>query len=208
MNKNIFLTTVCLISVLFSCNIEGALDEKTTLSKQVKEDSKDVIIIEGSNTATEDSDEHCATTNLMAGQHHTAGIVTIDIAGNDLIITYQTNSDWTIDATHLHITNCEEDGFPLTGSNNPKIGNFEFSSTHEEGITEVTYRFDLDDFNINDTICFAAHAEVSGPSEETAWAEGEGFGGKSWAMFVEANLTDCDDDSSDDDDDDGGNTSY
>ncbi|GAA4935648.1 hypothetical protein GCM10023314_04970 [Algibacter agarivorans] len=203
MKKSTFLIAVCLISTLFSCNVENVVNENSILSKQIKNKSKGVTITEGSNTSTEDSNEHCKTVNLIAGQHYTAGIVNIDIDGNNLIITYQTNSDWTIDATHLHITNCEEDGFPLTGSNNPKIGNFEYSSSHDEDVTEVTYVFDLNEININGELCFAAHAEVSGPSEETAWAQGEDFGGKSWAMFVEANLTDCDED-----DDDGGNTPF
>ncbi|WP_142784759.1 hypothetical protein [Changchengzhania lutea] len=198
MNKNIFLITVCLISTLFSCNVEGVLEDQSIASTKVNNKNKDVTIIESDNTSTEYSDEHCKTIDLIAGQHHIAGTVTIDIEGGNMIITYQINLDWTIDATHLHITNCEADGFPVTGANNPKIGNFDYSSTHEEGVTEVTYIFNLNDFNIDDAFCFAAHAEVSGPSEETAWAEGEDFGGKSWAMFVEANLTDCEDEGDDD----------
>jgi hypothetical protein len=181
--------------------VENSLNESSfTSSKTINKKSNDVVIIEGENPSTEDSEMHCVSVNLLAGQYFTAGIVTVDINANNLIIAYQTNSDWTIDATHLHITNCEDEGFPLTGSSNPKIGNFEYSSTHEEGVTQVIYIFDLTEININDKLCFAAHAEVSGPSQETAWAEGEDFGGKSWAMFVEANLINCYDN-----DDDGEN---
>ncbi len=197
MNKNIFLITICLISTLLSCNVESVSNELTATSKKANDKNKDVISVEGDDISNKDSNEHCKTVNLIAGQNHLAGVVTIDIEGDNLIITYQTNSDWTIDATHLHVTNCEDDNFPLTKSNNPKIGAFEYSSTHEDGVTEVTYIFDMNEINVGDELCFAAHAEVSGLSEETAWAEGEDFGGKSWAMFVKVDLTDCDEDDGD-----------
>lgn len=116
----------------------------------------------------------------------------MDIEGDNLIITYTSNSDWVIDTTHLHIANCEKDGFSTTGSNNPKIGNFEYSNTHEDAVTEVTYIINLND--VIDEFCFAAHAEVNGLTSETAWAEGAGFGGNSWAVYVEADLSDCEDD--------------
>tara|TARA_R110002049_G_scaffold55756_2_gene154370 strand:+ start:1028 stop:1636 length:609 start_codon:yes stop_codon:yes gene_type:complete len=194
MKKSIFLIALCLISTLLSCNVENVLNDQSVTSKKANGKKKEATIIEGDNISTENPNEHCKTVNLIAGQNEIAGVVTIDIDGDNLIITYLTNSDWTIKATHLHITNCVEDSFPLTGSNNPKIGNFDYSSTHKDGVTEVTYIFDLNKININEEFCFAAHAEVNGPSQETAWAEGEDFGGKSWAMFVEANLIDCDGD--------------
>jgi len=58
MKKNIFLIVVCLISALFSCNVERVLDEQSFTSKKATNDnSNDVVIIEGENEATEDSDE-------------------------------------------------------------------------------------------------------------------------------------------------------
>ena len=111
--------------------------------------------------------------------------------GENLIITYTTNGDWTIDATHLSIGGCDDGSIPTTGSGNPKIGKFEYHSTHSDGVNQVTYTISLD--TILDEYCFAAHAEVTGPTGgETAWAEGTEFPGNSWAMFVEANLSDCD----------------
>ena len=45
---------------------------------------------------------------------------------------------------------------------------------------------------LDEYYCFAAHAEVTGPTGgETAWAEGTGFDGNNWAMYVEAELSDC-----------------
>ncbi len=136
-------------------------------------------------------DEPCMTTNLIAGQHHVAGIVSVDSDGVNLIITYNVSKDWTIDATHLSIGDCNSQDIPTTGSGNPKIGHFEHSTNHSTGVTEVVYYLDLS--VLDESYCFAAHAEVSGPDgEETAWAEGTSFEGNSWAMYVEAYLSDCD----------------
>ena len=87
---------------------------------------------------------------------------------------------------------------PTNGSGNPMIGHFEHSESHSEGTTEVVYLIDLD--ALEEYFCFAAHAEVSGPSEETAWAQGEDFDGNSWAMYVEVDFTLCEDAGGDDDD--------
>ncbi len=143
------------------------------------------------NTSRESIEDPCMTTNLIAGQHHIAGTVTVDTDEEDLIITYRTNEDWTIRATHMSIGNCEDQSIPTTGSGNPKVGKFEHHTTHNDGINEVIYRISKD--AIDENYCFAAHAEVVGPTGgETAWAEGTPFDGNNWAMFVEALLSDCD----------------
>jgi hypothetical protein len=195
MKKFTLLTLLCSVTILFNCNVENIQEQlQETSAKKEKLNNENVVITESENTTSQDTDEHCKTVNLIAGQNHIAGTVTIDVEGDKLIVTYTTNSDWILDATHLHITSCEEDGFPTTGSNNPKIGHFEYSSTHSDGVTEVIYEININD--VTEEFCFAAHAEVSGPTSETAWAEGEDFGGNSWAMYVEANLTECDEDDS------------
>jgi len=192
MKKTTILLILSLVLIFVSCNIEGVENETSIFQKKGEAKNDNIAIIEGDNTTSNDFAEHCKTVNLTAGQNHIAGTVTMDIEGDNLIITYTTNSDWVIDATHLHLTNCEKDGFPTTVSNNPKIGNFEYSSTHEDAVTEVIYIINLND--VTDEFCFAAHAEVNGSTSETAWAEGGGFGGNSWAMYVEADLFDCEDD--------------
>jgi len=195
MKKTTILIIVFFTFTFFSCDIESLESvEKIESTKSLeKKQEADFIVTESNVSNLEDSEEHCKTVNLIAGQNNVAGTVTVDVEGNNLIITYTTNDDWTIDATHLSVTNCEEGGFPSTNSGNPKIGKFEYSSTHEDGITQVTYTIPLDDIEIFNQFCFAAHAEVSGPTQETAWAEGSDFGGNSWAMFVEATLSECND---------------
>ena len=184
---------------LFSCNIENVENNESLINNESlakKKESKDFTVTHTNDNTLEDSEEHCKTVNLIAGQNHIAGTVTVDVEGDNLIITYTTNDDWTLDATHLSITNCEEGSFPSTNSGNPKIGKFEYSSTHDTSVNQVIYTIPLDD--VTEEFCFAAHAEVSGETGETAWAEGSDFGGNSWAMFVEATLSECDTD------DDGG----
>jgi hypothetical protein len=133
---------------------------------------------------------YCLTTNLIAGQNHIAGTLSVHTEGDVLIITYSTNEDWVINATHLSIGNCDEQWVPTTGSGNPKVGKFEHSSEHSEGINEVTYTLNVG--VIDYEFCLAAHAEVSGPTgNETAWAEGPSFEGNSWAMYVEGLMGGC-----------------
>lgn len=156
-----------------------------------------------SNLPDTDNDEHCVYTNLIAGQHHTAGSVTIDVEGNNLIVTFTVTGDWTIGTTHLSIGLCDSDWVPTTGSGNPQIGHFEFTEPYSETQNEVVYIIPITD--IGDNYCFAAHAEVDGPTGgETAWAEGTEFSGNSWAMYSEFDLSSCS--SGDDDDDDNGPT--
>ncbi len=104
--------------------------------------------------------------------------------------------DGAIDLTHLSIGDCEQ-SIPTTGSGNPKVGKFEHTEPHSADTNKVIYMIDLEamiaEHDIEDLYCFAAHAEVTGPdSEETAWAEGTGFDGNNWAMYVEALLSECD----------------
>nr|WP_321232918.1 hypothetical protein [uncultured Psychroserpens sp.] len=147
-----------------------------------------------------DSDEPCFTTTLMAGQHHVAGSVTVDVDGDYLIITYVSNGEWIIGTTHLSIGNCDEDWAPLTGSGNPQVGQFEYTEPISVEPYEVVYMISLE--GLDDNYCFAAHAEVDGPTGgETAWAEGTEFSANGWAMYVESTLTECEED-------DGNNTPF
>lgn len=192
--KKITLQIFALASLLiFSC-VPEQIDDDTldlTLNPNFRVTGTTIKDIAQYNRNTEG--DHCFSTNLIAGQHHIAGTVTVDLEGSDLIITYTTNEDWTIGATHLSIGNCADQTIPTTGSGNPKVGRFEHSTTHSNGTNQVTYI--LDASVLDDNYCFAAHAEVSGPTGgETAWAEGEDFEGNNWAMYVSALLSDCETD--------------
>jgi hypothetical protein len=193
MKKITVLISALLLISFFSCNTESINDEKITQDPNFRVFEAKVKKKGSISSLRMSLDEPCMSTNLIAGQNYIAGTVTVDTDGENLIITYTTNEEWTIDATHLSIGDCGEQSIPTTGSGNPKVGKFAHSTTHSEGVNEVTYLIDLSVANEEGDFCFAAHAEVTGPEgEETAWAEGTPFDGKSWAMYVEANTSDCD----------------
>ncbi|MBR9913414.1 MAG: hypothetical protein GYB32_01095 [Algicola sp.] len=204
--KKIYLPiSLMFLCLCFSCTNESLNDDLLESNrKQPKFDAS--AVTETVITTSEDDDEHCVETNLMAGQHHVAGTVTVDIDGDNLVITYSSNGDWTIGTTHLSIGNCDEEWAPLTGSGNPQIGQFEYTEPDSVTPYEVVYIISLAE--LDDNYCFAAHAEVEGPTGgETAWAEGEQFSGRGWAMYVDALLSECED-QDDDDDNNGGGTPY
>ena len=179
-----FTLIICvIIAMLFtSCHTEK-------LEESARGKSHTSVIIP-TNYDLEELGEECISVNLIAGQHHDAGSVTVYNDGENLIIVYSSNDDWTIDLTHLSVGNCNEDWVPLTGSGNPQIGQFQYTEPVSISEHEVIYVISLED--LNDHICFTAHAEVEGPTGgETAWAEGPSFDGNNWAMYVEALLSDC-----------------
>jgi len=202
--KKISIPIVLLLTLLFlACNNENLESDEVLQSKDLNFRVFESTV--NHNFAARVSyDEPCMTTNLIAGQNHIAGTVSVDVSydnedfpeGN-LIITYNTNDDWTIGLTHLSLGECLVD-IPTNGGGNPKVGKFEHTEPHFAGTNQVEYYVSLDALLIEgeeeylEEYCFAAHAEVNGPTgEETAWAEGIGFDGNSWAMYVEAFLADC-----------------
>ena len=192
MKKLTTLLSAFVLCVLFGCTSEQLDDQYARKGK-----IKNIPVELPDETSDTDNGEHCVYTPLIAGQHHTAGSVTIDLVGNNLIVTYSTNGEWTIGTTHLSLGVCNDDWVPITGSGNPQIGHFEFTEPFSESPHEVVYVIPITE--IGDNYCFAAHAEVEGPDGgETAWAEGAEFSGNSWAMFSAFNLSNCN--SSDDGD--------
>ena len=188
MKKLTLLVSVFAALILLNCSTEEVVNENLTVDK---DPNFRVIESNPNNASRESYDEPCTVINLIAGQNIIVGTVSIDVNEEDLILTYTTIDGWEIKATHMSIGDCDEQTFPTTGSGNPKIGKFEHSTTHDENVTEVIYLIDKE--AISDIYCFAAHAVVEKDgNNETAWAEGIDFGGNSWAMYVEAQLSDCD----------------
>ena len=171
--------------MIFSCEVDSIQPEQSSRETLFKVYDAKVDF-----NITRDEATQCLNVALIAGQHHDAGFVTAETDGEFLVITYVAGPDWTIGATHLSLGDCNEQWVPTTGSGNPKVGKFEHSTEHSEGVNEVTYTFPISE--LTEDFCFAAHAEVSGPTGgETAWAEGDSFDGNNWAMYVDALLTGC-----------------
>ena len=117
------------------------------------------------------------------------GNVTVSDDGSSLDVTYQTFGGWLLTETNVAVGQSVED-IPQTGSGNPKIGHFDYSSEHDpaDEVTTVTHTIPLD--GMTGTVVIAAHAVVYKPGcipqEETAWAAGCSkleFDGKSWATY-------------------------
>ena len=134
--------------------------------------------------------EPCKSTDLIAGQNIVAGTVDVYLDGSNISIVYTTNGGWSMEETHMSIGNCTGD-IPTTGSGNPKVGHFEYSANHSAGTTVVTYTTDASTLPLE--TCFAAHAVVTNNSgqNETAWGAGIGFPGRSWATYVELDMSSC-----------------
>jgi hypothetical protein len=199
------------LGIIFSCNSEPIKDDSIQenyfrVTEFKKEQNNLNIYIDV---------EFCFNVDLIAGQHTTIGSLGVTISDKDLILTYTTISDWTIGTTHISIGDCKDQWVPITRSGNPKIGKFEHTEPHSAAVNRVVYHISLDALpEGSDLYCFAAHAEVNGPDgEETAWAGGDDdeggafrgrdlvnngytvkdFSGRSWATYVEALLSVCDD---------------
>lgn len=136
----------------------------------------------------------CTEINLIAGQNYDAGSVIVTEDETYLFITYTTEGNWQIDATHMFAGVCED--IPQTRSGNPQVGVFDYSTEHTAGVTEVVYAIEKEFFD--ECFCVAAHAEVSLTDDagnviqqETAWGEGPQFEGNSWAMYHEFCQSGC-----------------
>lgn len=138
-------------------------------------------------------------TNLMAGQSINVGTVNVTQTEGDLCVEFViTDPEWYITETHLAIAT-DPDLLPQTGSGNPQVGQFPYS---DSGLHTQSSLFCIDyvaaGYAANTELFLAAHAVVvregnSGQvvQSETAWGEGTGFSGRSWAMYFNHTLSEC-----------------
>ena len=145
--------------------------------------------------------EPVTTVDLVAGQNAVVGRCIVEVVEENfravpiehLTVEYSTQGGpWWIAETHLYHDpelNCPD--APQTRSGNPKIGRFPLATEHTTppGVKSV------EETVPGDTQCIAAQAVVVTiitddegvrvvDREETAWCEGDPFGGANWAMFL------------------------
>ena len=200
MKKSTFLFLLFTATIILGCNTESIEDNTLTNQEPIFSVTENTINFQLRSTSS------CATADLMAGQDMKAGTVTAEIENDNLVITYSTDTGWTIDLTHLSVGDCSLQTIPQTGSGNPKVGKFEHTEPHEVTTNSVVYKISLDYLNLGSTFCFAAHAEVtSSTGGETAWARNQptepdqdpqeyikNFDGNSWATYVEVSTCNTD----------------
>ncbi len=131
------------------------------------------------------------TVDLIAGQHIDVGDIKICNNGESLFIKFNTTAGWYMTETHLAVETTVDD-IPQTKKGNPIPGKFSYKVTHNPVVGQYTYKIDLESagFAQGDEIFVAAHADVQRIEEgsviqqETAWGEGELFGGRNWATYT------------------------
>jgi hypothetical protein len=120
------------------------------------------------------------STDLIAGQDESAGVVTVSDDGTDLTVTFTGGGGWTLGETNLYVgTDLPEKAAP---------GKFPYEG---EGDTQHTISLG-DDLGVGcgDILYILAHAVVYRDSQsETAWADTYGipFSGRGggWAMYFQ-----------------------
>ncbi|MBW2937996.1 hypothetical protein KXJ69_07755 [Aureisphaera sp. CAU 1614] len=121
---------------------------------------------------------------LLAGQHIESGTISAVLVEGVIEVTYNTNSDWEIEETHLFVGDLSD--LPTNGGGNPKIGRFPYKGNHASGTSTVTYS--TIELQQGECVYVAAHAVVTNVNTgqtETAWGNGVPIGGNSWAMMFE-----------------------
>lgn len=127
--------------------------------------------------------------NLVAGQNLNVGsvIATFNDGGDELTIAYSiVPPGLGMISTNLDIQ-ADPANFPMTGSGNPKPGQFAYGSALNAAITweQVVDLHSIQGWTEGDTVFVAAKADVDVGSsgQEGAWGEGEEFPGDNWAMY-------------------------
>lgn len=170
-----------------------------------KQDDTEIMNISANNAPAQkamlnDTVQLCGTPTvvmLTAGQHIDAGTVTVGNDANYLYVTYFATNGYLIQETHLYIGN--KSGVPVNKSGNPQIGHFPYGESFATPVGEVTYQFNLADFE--DCFIVAAHAVVikyDGDvlvDQQAAWGAGTRFVAKgNWAMYFDYCKQTCTDD--------------
>jgi hypothetical protein len=118
------------------------------------------------------------------------GDVTVWNMGDMINIKYETDGEWCITKTFLHVAT-SLDMIPQTKKGNPKPGHFDYKNIHD-CIQIFTTMIPLE-YDLCTELVIAAQAEVkktihdtnkSKVKTEKAWAAGESFPGKDWAMYL------------------------
>lgn len=134
---------------------------------------------------------------LTAGQHIDAGTVTVGNDADYLYVTYTATNGYLLNETHLYVGT--RSGVPVNKKGNPQIGHFPYGETFTTPVSEVTYQFNLADFE--ECFIVAAHAVVTKydgatiVDQQTAWGAGTQFiTSGSWAMYFNYCKQECTED--------------
>jgi hypothetical protein len=134
---------------------------------------------------------------LYAGKTIESGIVAVwNDENQTLYVQYNTTSPWLMTETHL-ATGLSLADIPQTRGGNPKIGRFPYQRSYEPPVMEDIYM--IEGYSFGQEPVIAAHAVVVQLDEEggeisaneTGWGDGDGFPGRSWAMYFSHTMQEC-----------------
>jgi len=147
-------------------------------------------------------------TNLIAGRGIAAGTVDISHDHETLQITIATEG-WAIIRSQVHIAKTREDIPQTRFLHIPRVGRFDYTHKHTEPVFTDDYTINLEELGLNaggpdcidDTIAICVHALVVPTHWSTrwkfprsAWAEGLSFSKWGRSMYVEYDVTCCEED--------------
>ena len=128
--------------------------------------------------------------DLLAGQHHVAGEVTMGNNETHIFVRVEMKNGWEMDYSHLFIGDLAD--LPTNKKGNPRIGHFPYHMDHSHSNGSDVYVFEIPFDQRDEDYTVAFHAEVSnGSQSETAWADGTSFGWKSWATRTGYTVQEC-----------------
>lgn len=133
--------------------------------------------------------------SLIAGQHFTAGTITVYNDAINIYVKYDTYTPWLISDAHVAVANSLA-GIPQTKAGNPIPGRFAYSATFDPELTSYTFAIPYAGLYAPGEFLFiAAHAVVQAPRDQggsqTAWSDGSGFPGNNWAMYLSYAVQSC-----------------
>lgn len=159
--KGLFLRRFCYLVLALSVVVFYGCDSEPIDSNELSDKRRPTR--PNQNNGAFDLSQNCdvsSSTNLYAGQNILVGEVTVDVVDDNYIITYNMyNSGYCLTETHLSVVDdANNDGnpdFPLNGGGNPKIGQFEYSGSHD-CVSSVEYTVP-----VSKGTFIAAHAVVN-----------------------------------------------
>lgn len=126
--------------------------------------------------------------DLLAGQHTDAGDVSLEVIGDNLVVTYQTEGAWVLNEVHLWVGSSLT-LMPQTKKGNPIPGQFP-QKANDINDNQISFEIPLADLdfqcpNEGTTYVMAAHASLTNTAtgaSETGWSDGgEITSGKNWS---------------------------
>ncbi|MFC1983928.1 hypothetical protein ACFLVO_02830 [Chloroflexota bacterium] len=117
---------------------------------------------------------------LIAGQHFIVGRLTVETAGPDLIVTYDTTAyEWSMKESHLYVDDViplkmAPGQFPYTSNpDNKEPDDDQYNKIIFEYLHQYIIPLTTIGVGSGDTVYIAAHAAEQGGRGDTAWAMGD-----------------------------------